>query len=936
MNKHKIESFLQSISDSKFSRLIDVSIKNKKKFTDNNYKKTFEELQLKTNQPKVGNTHSIYVGYVDKLCVFDFDYMNKKNWNDVDEADKQKCDLYNLLIGMQCPYTNTTKGQHFYLYINDFPEYSCNTNVYVQPYFGIDFFGNDRFNIWEKTNCDVFNGGAIPTFEYSQIKPFLNLTRMKIDKPPKKPIVNININQLDLHRNESELFNYHLDDRLLKRIRDNLDLNTRSDWLKYSTICKRNGYFEHWDEVSKQYDNYNFGNNIKEWNKLNTNIPIIESQLSALAYRDTALIKMKMPPQKQMKPNITFDEKYLGKALEKQLFALDETKNYIFKSDKGTGKTTLVSKYFAEGNKKFISIVSRKNLGLTQYVDMSLKGVKNLHYYDDTSPCELYGNENLIVTIDSLTKFIDVFDDYLEEYHFFFDEFQSMITHQHTSKTMDDKRITSWNAFIDIFKRCKQWICVDADIRDISFMIPDELGCEYTYIENTFKANRGIASKECEASELIDRLVKDVKSNQKWFLCCDSKTKAEQLHEEVIARGCDNVMLVTSKSNANFVKFDDEKWVIYSPKVVYGLDFQLKRNVYCYYTCATLTPSNFLQQVSRCRNIQHLYYTFENHGFQQPFYKKEQDVLEDVKLLREYSYRTILKNLQWHTQKLYTKVFVKIIYMVDCFNTNKRAHFKHLLREDGFIDENVSHIDKKKCKIKVDKELLRQKNIDNFDINDEANERKNNILKLNDEQVEEYMDYFIDDFKLEQHFSVCRYFLNEKSLNDRVAFRDDFTENLVRSSLNKTRELQALAKLYTLKVDENQMLSVTIPETTSQRPYEDYKLLFRIRAKTALDMANKRDVLVLFSKYFKGIFGKDIMASKQVTIESKKQRNYYLQKQMIDQEKGLWEIRQPKEKKQKQTKSHLLDEIGDLRYIILNCGEMQKQILNQNYEYVNV
>ena len=30
MNKHKIESFLQSISNSKFSRLIDVSIKNKK------------------------------------------------------------------------------------------------------------------------------------------------------------------------------------------------------------------------------------------------------------------------------------------------------------------------------------------------------------------------------------------------------------------------------------------------------------------------------------------------------------------------------------------------------------------------------------------------------------------------------------------------------------------------------------------------------------------------------------------------------------------------------------------------------------------------------------------------------------------------------------------------------------------------------------------
>ena len=54
-------------------------------------------------------------------------------------------------------------------------------------------------------------------------------------------------------------------------------------------------------------------------------------------------------------------------------------------------------------------------------------------------------------------------------------------------------------------------------------------------------------------------------------------------------------------------KFDK---IIFSPKIVYGLDSQMRRNVFCLFQGHTISAKSMLQQVARCRNITHLYYYF--------------------------------------------------------------------------------------------------------------------------------------------------------------------------------------------------------------------------------------------------------------------------------------------------------------------------------------
>ena len=56
--------------------------------------------------------------------------------------------------------------------------------------------------------------------------------------------------------------------------------------------------------------------------------------------------------------------------------------------------------------------------------------------------------------------------------------------------------------------------------------------------------------------------------------------------------------------------------IIYSPKVIYGIDSCMRRNVYCWYKEHTINPKKMVQQVARCRNINNLYYHFEKKKIQ--------------------------------------------------------------------------------------------------------------------------------------------------------------------------------------------------------------------------------------------------------------------------------------------------------------------------------
>ena len=114
-----------------------------------------------------------------------------------------------------------------------------------------------------------------------------------------------------------------------------------------------------------------------------------------------------------------------------------------------------------------------------------------------------------------------------------------------------------------------------------------------------------------------------------WVLCMDSATAARQFMKENFQPLTDDEArkhkgLDVWKDERGFVvclhggykkscDLDIYDRVVYSPKVVYGLDSKRRRPVYCWYECPsgmTITPKHMLQQIARTRNIVHLHFIF--------------------------------------------------------------------------------------------------------------------------------------------------------------------------------------------------------------------------------------------------------------------------------------------------------------------------------------
>ena len=108
-----------------------------------------------------------------------------------------------------------------------------------------------------------------------------------------------------------------------------------------------------------------------------------------------------------------------------------------------------------------------------------------------------------------------------------------------------------------------------------------------------------------------------------YFICCfDSLTYQDQVLEELKSY-CErneleskkDFLVYSSKDGAdsdlkNVSETWKDKYVFYTPKIVYGLDFvpDTALDVYAFFKCTSVSPLAFSQMVARCRKLKHLRY----------------------------------------------------------------------------------------------------------------------------------------------------------------------------------------------------------------------------------------------------------------------------------------------------------------------------------------
>ena len=807
-----------------------------KKPTWDNKSMPLEEV-LNRRQPKKYNNYSLYLKYTDpnkKIFCVDLDNYKNDTWNNSNEEDLIKCEIYKLLKDANCYHTKTKKGLHYYCIINDVPEYSNEKKVYYNEDFDIDLICRGN-NMWEQKDRLV-QGDKLSELNFEDINHLFNFNKSKT-KSKSKSKSKSNINKED---NNNSISQYFINDYYFKEIISIFDLSIYDDFFKFTVICKYLDRFDDWDDIAQKHKNYDSENNLKMWNSIN--ISKFENIIHKIIYID--LKHLEIANKIKFKPIMEIlDRDYYKEGNFEKLsnhIELDDN-NYIIQSCQGTGKTTLVKEAFKKDKKiNFISIVSRVNLAYSHHYTFLKEGIKT-QVYDNKFDND--NKKNYITTIESLHKIefdMHTNKEDIATYTIFLDEFQSLLEHLLESTTIKS-RVEIWDYFCNFIKNCYNFYAVDADISDICIDFLNEIRPDYKYIKNNFEHFKGVEAEEIfNEDELIQKCQDDIKNGQKFFICCDSEATTEYLKSKI---NSDLLKIITSKHKMD-KDFDLNKifYLIFSPSIIYGLDDLQDRNIYCFYKEHTISPAQMVQQITRCRNIKKLFYFFNKKKYSNPRFNNIEEVREHVLSVEKYG----IRRFKYYSKKdeyaeLYTKLLTKHLYDKDCFDTNKALHFQNYIKKRGFVIVDNYKIDDYRCKDKIIKEVFQKILNDNFNCKSEWVERANKYLNLKlEKDFIYYKEFFTDKKLLKDHFNIANYFYKDKKdireyIKEKVYNIDtkcsDFLYNIFKKDVVKIDFLNKLKLKYNIKFDK-QKLNITWDNyVNNEKIYNDYVKLFNVRTK---------------------------------------------------------------------------------------------------------
>ena len=572
----------------------------------------------------------------------------------------------------------------------------------------------------------------------------------------------------------------------------------------------------------------------------------------------------KAPTPSGSQPNVTFSAPHIPHEFFDT--ADCQRKNIKLKSGTGTGKTTATQAYFARHPElPFISVVSRvtladihhkaftRELTPAEQKKMDVDGQplqsRQVHHYKELNKKANYKSFNydhsVVIQLDSLVKFGDAAA--FHNHVVFLDEVNSMIEHLIKSPTLKNVRVKTLCFLIELLTNCHQIIAVDADLGDLTHLFLDSfsIGREFQFVENTFLSNKDVPAYELHSEA---ELMTELKDEKQWLLCMDSAQMAKIIYDKLVAGGmhAQTIKLITAASTAAedttqagyipFTELDKFDRVIYSPKIVYGIDSLIKRPVYAYYQENTIAPTGMAQQISRARHLTKLGYLFAKQQYKSNLTPVD-EVRSEIKDQDSWGYKqfkpfeTAYGTGRWGKQshcgvgaekperKFYLELLTQTVYTNNCYDTNKRVHFRKMLQQKGFVDASKGIKTRTDKITKEQKAEMKKTERDNFSAEHPRVKELNEYLQIPNEKIDEYKEIFLDSSKLADHWAFSNYIvakLSEKETRDprgvllkKLSDQDDYNPNKVSSidmKIAQILKLRALVGLPSKDATREQLL----------------------------------------------------------------------------------------------------------------------------------
>lgn len=642
-----------------------------------------------------------------------------------------------------------------------------------------------------------------------------------------------------------------------------------------------------------------------------------------------------------------FDKAYKKEQLDYKKFEYNDT--IILKGTAGTGKTTAISKHLEKYMKanpdiKFLSIVDRITLS-----DQHLKSFKdiNIKSYKDkkANPLTL---SSYIICINSLQRLAELTKEHKNKYVVFIDEITSFLSLTH-NELLNKNIKYIYNLLTSIIKNAHKVIVADAIILDntLDFLksrINEDNKTLFIY--NKYKKFTGVEAIHIKDENIfLNKLINQCKAGEPFLFGCDSSTIAtkfynkckaeidivlaeailteEETEEEIklintnnktkkeikkallratetkkavetLKKYKDSFILLTAEANIEITDAEKQfegKFVFYSPKITYGVDFSIEtaQNVYIYQEGKSIMPNGTFQQSSRCRNIKKLYYYADVKNNEDKY-----DTIEGVKksLTKNIEYFKISNSSLYNVSTTYDddeeiyKVNENSFFILYCYTeyinniykVNMTQHFKDILINNGFVLSEEGET------IKISKELnleikeltkeIKEKLFNEFiEANDKTEEKFESFIRhieflklpiytnkendetgeidtvVNVELLEKFKNEIIDKHSLQDHLNIMRMLKDDAYIDEKIqaAINNSYDVKNISMSYNQIKSIRTLEAKYNispLDVDFAYEGSIEMDD----KYYINLKNIFRISKPKPKDYEELRKFYVSMIK----------------------------------------------------------------------------------------
>jgi hypothetical protein len=691
------------------------------------------------------------------------------------------------------------------------------------------------------------------------------------DNKKEKPIKDVFMS------NKKIIFIYHEEDIIdLLNALPKKYLNEYSDWLTITSCLKSEGLKDLWELWSAKSTN-NIDNNENIWinlqPKLNINYLSIIAKKENLKY-DNIIKQTKKINFMTKQPDIIINQQYLNQEI------FNNSRTQIVKSNCGTGKTTLSAEYI----KDLIDGRGYKILSITVRVSLAYQQKKN--FKDNKIDMDIYKElkdynqtDKLIIQIDSIPK-LDLM--IWKNTIIYMDEISALFSYILTSTTLKDKRVDVLNHLIMLLSNASYILCTDADINDVVIAFFNKLKIKYHLVENTYKNIKNVRAVEYLDKQIIIEKMEKLIFDGKNIICCfDSKDEMDITVQRLkkfcednkLEKQLDNFLIYSSSDGdeKDFLQINDRwknKNIFFTPKITIGVSFDNKipRDVFLIARGNSINAFGYVQQISRCRNINKLHY-YVAQKYQYIKFDSPSDVKDHyTELLKQYKgiYQNIktdihnddinydidenikLKQLadnhgtfldcsakEWKfLDTLFNEMFFIHEYFDHIIRSAPLEHLRWMLEDKGYIIWYNNLIIGEKDLVDVKKEIKDCKKIliDNKDeINHRALFNKESSLTDNEKKIredaerrarylninfnktnkEKYEKYLVDD---KEFTHICTYKLlmdSDVKLNQKISdsLEKDYCIHNAKSILTKIkliRQIEEILEIKTLQIDTNQ------------------------------------------------------------------------------------------------------------------------------------